>query len=71
MCAVYHPTRRGLIAWVARKLELLQVNATLRWAEQDREQLARDAEALPRELRRLDRDVEVLRVRQAVLRGVR
>lgn len=69
--AVYIPTRRGLLPWLGRRFELLQIAATLRWAEEDRARLAHELTALPKRLRQLDRDVDQLRVRQAVLRGTR
>lgn len=69
MSTIYLSARTGLRAWVLRKLELMSVNATLAWAERDREYHSAQLAALPKALRTLDRDIELLRVRQAVLRG--
>lgn len=63
------PTRSGIAAFVARKVELLGVTWTLRWAEDDREFVASQIDALPKRLKAMDRDLELLRVRQAVLRN--
>ncbi len=71
MCAVYIPTKGGLLAWVGRRFELLQINARIRWAEEDRDHLAMEVESGPRRLHQKDTDLAVLRVRQAVLRGTR
>lgn len=64
-------TRRGPCAWIARKWELLNVSATLWWAERDHahhaEQYRRSAN-LPAVVDLLERDVADLRVRQAILR---
>lgn len=62
-------TRRGLRAWLARQWELLNVTLTLRWAEDDREQLEDFINAGPRQLRRLNAHIEELRARQERLRG--
>lgn len=71
MSAVYFPTRRGLRARIARWFELLNVSATLHYAERDREFLASQLESLPAELRQKDLDIDTLRLRQAMLRGSR
>ncbi len=71
MCAVYTPTKGGLLAWIARRIELFGITRTLAWAEVDREALAREVESGPRRLRQLDHDLEVLRVREVILRGTR
>ena len=62
-------TRRGLCAWIARRIELWSVSATLRWAESDRDLLAEVLDHAPRRLKQMDRDLEMLRVRQATLRN--
>jgi len=61
------PTRSGFCAWIARRWELLCVTATLRAAERDRVILAFDAAHIPKRLKRLDLDIEALRVRKANL----
>ncbi len=71
MCSVYFPTRRGPLAWFSRKWELMNIAATLRWAESDRDHLANELKSLPKRIRQLDRDVDRLQARQAVLRGSR
>lgn len=62
-------TRTGLRAWLARRFDLICVNATLRAGEADRLEMERQLMALPRRLRVLDRDLAALRVRQALLRS--
>jgi len=62
-------TSTGLRAFIARRIELWSVSATLRWAESDRAYLASQLDAGPKRLRQMDRDLEQLRVRQAVLRN--
>lgn len=63
------PTRSGFRAWMVRRIELIGVNLTLRWAEDDRQFVASQIDALPKRLKAMDRDLELLRVRQAVLRN--
>lgn len=62
-------TRRGLFAWIARRFELMCVNATLRWAERDHRHFTDQAHALPSVVRHLEHDLQLLRVRQAELRN--
>lgn len=62
-------TRTGLRAWFGRKFELLNVNATIWAAERDRVHLAAQAEDVPKRLRQIDHDLQVLRVQQATLRS--
>jgi hypothetical protein len=64
-------TRTGLRAWAARKCELVSVSWTLHWAESDRVHLAQQADDLPKRLHQMDKDLQALRVRQAVLRSGR
>lgn len=70
MMTVLH-TRTGVRAWIARQFDLLNVSWKLRWAESDRELLARQCATLPERLIRMDLDLAELRVRQAILRSSR
>jgi hypothetical protein len=65
---VTHQTRTGICAAVARWFEFVQVSWTLHWAEQDRNFLELQVRYLPAQLVAKDRDIEHLRVRQALLR---
>lgn len=70
MSAVYAvQTKRGLRAWIARRLELFSVNATLGAAERDREYLTSQLESIPFELAQKDLDIGALRARQIHLRN--
>jgi hypothetical protein len=62
-------TETGLRAWFARRIELWSIGATLRWAESDRAFLAAQLDAGPKRLRQMDRDLEHLRMRRAILRS--
>lgn len=62
-------TKRGLRAWIARRLELFTVNATLQAAERDREYLSSQLESIPFELAQKDLDIGELRARQIHLRN--
>lgn len=64
-------TKRGPLAWIARKFDLLIVNCTIQAGEADRVQMEMDLLSLPRRLRVLDNDLADLRVRQAILRSTR
>lgn len=69
MSASLITTETGFRAWVARRIELWSLSATLRWAESDRAFLAAQLDVGPKRLRQMDRDLEQLRVRQAILRS--
>lgn len=62
-------TRTGVRAYIARRIELLSVTLTIRWAEDDRQFTAAQLASLPVRLKAMDRNLELLRVRQAVLRN--
>ena len=62
-------TTTGVRARLARWFDLLCVNATLRAGEADRLEMERQLLALPKRLRQMDRDLEQLRVKQAILRS--
>ena len=67
MKAAVTPTRTGLFAWIARRVELIRVTATIAWGEQDRDMLERTLAAAPIELAQLNLDLQALRVRKATL----
>lgn len=70
MSAVYTvQTKSGLRAWIARRIELFTVNATLSAAERDREYLNSQLESLPFEIDQKDKDIGALRARQIHLRN--
>lgn len=62
------PTRIGPRNWLMRKLELLNVNATLAWAEGDIHYFSH-IDPYPEKVAMLEREVAALRVRQATLRS--
>lgn len=70
MSAVYSvQTKRGIRAWISRRIELFTVNATLSAAERDREYLNSQLESLPFEIDQKDKDIGALRARQIHLRN--
>ncbi len=61
-------TTSGPRAWLSRRLQLINVTLKLRWAEDDRELLARQCALLPLQLKQKDLDIGAMRVEQALLR---
>ena len=65
--AIVTGTRRGLLAWIGRQFELMNITATLKAGVRERELLAHEVATGPRRLARLEADLQELRVRRALL----